>query len=319
MVPADAPDLSDAEVLELLAQGRAMGIPHLNLYPHQDDLSWQPIARIVPLFAHAAALGFRVKTVTNGANPEAIERLLPFLHRIAISVDAMDAGTYGHLRDTALHDAMVETLARVAAARARNTDLRVHALVLVSRSTLEGIEERVARLVDLDLFQKIKLLELLPIGEAAARAPDALWEPGQLERLAALKARYAGRVRIGTPLWRVEAGGRRGCRLGSKDLVVGPQGQIAACTLLFYLNQILGDVRERPLAATWRSRFEHLRHKEARGVPLGCRACALYEQDLCWGGCLARRLIFGDEAEIARSCGVRDPDAGRALYLRVRG
>lgn len=255
VVPGDAPDLTDAEIVDLLTQGRAMGIPHLNIYPHQDDLCYVPAGR----------------------------------------------------------------LARVAAARAKNPALRVHALVMVNRGTLDGIEERVARLVTLDLFQKIKMLELLPIGEAESRGDDALWEHAELDRLAALKARYAGQVRIGTPLWRVEAGGRRGCRLGHKDLVVGPQGQIAACTLLFYLNQILGNVRERPLAETWRTRFAHLRHKQTRPIPVGCRSCALYEQDLCWGGCLARRLIFGDEAEIARSCGVRDPDASRALVVQVQG
>jgi radical SAM protein with 4Fe4S-binding SPASM domain len=316
--PAREPNLTDAEILDLLAQGRAMGIPHLNIYPHQDDLCYLPAERTVPLFAHAAALGFSVKTVTNGSDPAAVERLLPYLHRIAVSVDALDPKTYGELRDDALHEAMVETLARVARARAARPRLRVHALVMVNRVTLDDIEARVARLVELDLFDKIKLLEMLPLGEAASRAGDTLRDPAELDRLAALKARYAGRVRIGTPLWRVEPGGRRGCRLGSKDLVVGPQGQLAACTLLFYLEEHLGSVRELPLAEAWRTRFAHLRSKATRPIPDSCRSCLLCERDLCWGGCLARRIVFGDEAEIARSCGVSDPASARALVRRLR-
>jgi radical SAM protein with 4Fe4S-binding SPASM domain len=318
VVPSLDPDLAEQEIFDLLVQGRAMGIPNLNVYPHQDDICHLPPERIVPLFAYATSLGFRTKTVTNGSDPAVVDRVLPHLYRIAISVDALDPHTYGTLREPALHEAMVETLARVAKARARNPLLRVHALVMVNRQTLENIEERVARLVELDLFQKIKLLEMLPLGEAASLSDDTLSEQPQLDRLAALKTRYAGRVRIGTPLWRVDPGGRRGCKLGFKDMVIGPQGQLSGCTLLFYLNQQLGTVRELPLAEAWRTRFDHLRSKETRPVPASCRACALYERDLCWGGCLARRLVFGDAAEIARSCGVCGPDASRALYLNVR-
>jgi radical SAM protein with 4Fe4S-binding SPASM domain len=318
VVSTGAPDLTETEVLELLVQGRSMGIPHLNIYPHQDDVCYLPADRTVPLFTRAAALGFRVKTVTNGSEPEAVDRLLPYLHRIAISVDALDPGTYGKLRDTALHEAMVETLARVARARAAKPELRVHALVMVNRETLGNIEERVARLVELDLFRKIKLLEMLPLGEAESRADDALQLHSELDRLAALKARYAGRVRIGTPLWRVEPGGRRGCRLGFKDLVIGPQGQLAPCTLLLYLNEHLGSVRQFSLAEAWRTHFAYLRSKQTRPVPASCRSCKLYSEDLCWGGCLARRLIFGDAKEIARSCGVGDAESSRSLYLRVR-
>jgi radical SAM protein with 4Fe4S-binding SPASM domain len=315
--PSGDPDLTDAEVFDLLAQGRALGIRHLNIYPHHDDVCFMPAERVVPLFVGAAASGFRVKTVTNGTEPRAVQRLLPYLYRLAISVDALEPDTYGQLRDPALHEAMVETLALVAEARAQNPELRVHALVMVNRQTLDNIEKRVARLVELELFNKIKLLEMLPVGEAARLSDDALRMQTDLDRLAALKARYAGSVRIGTPLWRVEADGGRGCRLGFKDLVVGPQGQLAPCTLLLYLNETLGSVRRQPLGEAWRSRFSDLRSKETRPMPDSCRTCELYCRDQCWGGCLARRIIFGDANEIARSCGGSDSASSGVPGKRV--
>lgn len=313
--PSAAPDLDEGEIHRLLDEGRALGIAHLSCHPHEGDLCWQPMG---DLFRRAAGLGYRVKTVTNGAVPEAVEAVLPWLYRLAISVDSLAPEAYGHLRDPAFHPAMRETLRMLGTQRGRYPSLRIHALLVVSRYTLDTIEARVADLVAMDLFHKIKLLELLPVGAGTDVADETLVSADDLARLAALRARYAGRVRIGTPLWRVEADGVRGCRLGAKDLVVGPQGQVAGCMLLLYANRILGNVREaRNLEEIWRGWFEVFRERARRPVGSRCRACALYARDLCWGGCAARAILFGREREIARSCGVTDAASSQRLLARI--
>ncbi|MEJ5225609.1 MAG: SPASM domain-containing protein, partial [Anaerolineales bacterium] len=158
-------------------------------------------------------------------------------------------------------------------------------------------------IVALRLFDRVKLLELLPVGRAGNLKDLALTEKADLDRLARLREHYQARgVRVGAPLWRVE-GNHRGCRLGYKDFVVGPHGELAGCTLMFYLNQVIGNTHDTSLQAAWQVNIDPYRHKENHPVSETCTECALYARDLCWGGCVARNLIHG-EVERLRSCGV---------------
>lgn len=313
--PFPAPPLSHEEIVRILEQGRALGIEELNIYPHNDEISLPPYAshRYLEL---GARLGYRVKTVTSGAHPAGVARLLPVLHRLAVSVDALDSDTYGALRDRRAHAPLLETLRRLRTYRRDHPELMLTGLLMVNRATIDSARERVARLAELDMFTKIKLLEMLPIGGARELRHEALDHAAHLRRLAAIKREFEPLVHIGLPLWRIKVG-RRGCQLGAKDLVIGPEGQLSGCTLLFYLNEHVGDIRTAgSLSRAWREIFHPLREKAARPAARICRACPFHQDDLCWGGCLARAKIFGHTAEIQRSCGFRDVEQARALYER---
>ena len=310
------PKLSPTQILDVIEQGKDLGVKCLNIYPHQGDVALGEQDEITEYLRLARNLGLQVKSITSGINPRGVERLLPLLDRLAISVDALDPQTYGVFRSPANFTGLLETLTLLHAYKRIRPDLCLTALVMVSKQTLDSIERRVAEIIELGIFSKIKLLEVLPIGGASAMRAQALLEKSFLLRLADVQRRYQKEgLRIGVPLWRVK-NHSRGCRLGSKDLVVGPHGELAGCSLLLYLNQFTGNLHEVPLSEAWRHNFQRFREKASREVALLCKACPFYQEDLCWGGCLARGDIFGREAEISRSCGVRSVKEAGLLYDR---
>lgn len=303
------PELSGPELEGLVRAARGMGVPLLTAYPHRGDASLDP-GELAGLLGLARGLGLKTKTLTSGADPAGVARLLPLLDRLAVSVDALDAEGYAAFRPPANHPALLETLRVLEAHRRRAPGPALTALVMVGRSTLGTVGRRVAEIADLRLFDKIKVQEVLPLGRAEALEGEALDRPEELQRLAHLRGRWSSwGLRVGVPLWRLRPGGL-GCRLGQKDLVVGPRGQLAGCTLMLYLGEAVGSSRDGSLPSLWEEAFGVYRRREGRPVPASCGACRHYRADRCWGGCLARRRIFGDAVELARSCGAR---AGAAL------
>ena len=315
--PTEAASLSHSEIVRILEEGRELGVGHLNIYPHNDEISLPPYAshRYLEL---GRTLGYRVKTVTSAAHPEGVARILPHLHRLAVSVDALDPRVYGALRDAKSHPPLLETLQLLRSYRYAHPELKLTALVMVNRSSIHSARDRVEQLAELNIFTKIKILEMLPLGGAADMRDDTLDRREFLARLASIKQEFEPRVHIGTPLWRIKQG-RRGCELGVKDLVIGPEGQLAGCALLFYLNDHLGTIREAgSVARAWREFMHPLREKANSPAEGICLKCPFYLNDLCWGGCLARVRIFGHDAEIARSCGFRTVEDARNMFDRFR-
>jgi len=313
-----APDLSPAELRALVEQAADLGASWLSLYPRSGDICLGDGNESLDLLALARGRGLSVKTVTSGASAKGVERLLPYLSKLTVSVDSLDAVQYAAFRPAGAHRGLMDTLALLADHRRHRPDLGLTALVMVGRSTLETVERRVESIASLGLFDKIKLLELLPLGHGAALRGETLASRDDLARLATLRCAYAGGpVRIGTPLWRVKEG-RPGCRLGSKDLVVGPQGQVAGCTLLLYLGETVADARAVPLTEAWMRGFAPERGHTAPPPSSVCGACPFFAEGLCRGGCRARVRLFGGAVERARSCGVTGTDSGRRLYARYR-
>jgi radical SAM protein with 4Fe4S-binding SPASM domain len=233
---------------------------------------------------------------------------------LALSVDALDEPTYVKLRPPENYAGLLGTLELLKGYQESGAHIFLTALVIVNHQTIDSIENRVADIAALDLFDKIKLLEMLPIGGGRSLKMHALTHKSDLERLAAIKKSYQRRgQRVGVPLWRIE-NKSRGCQLGKKDMVVGPHGELAGCTLLFYLNEQVGNVHRVSLAEAWQNNFSSFRQKEQRQPAAICRACPFFTADLCWGGCQARGSIFGREAEVQRSCGVRTPEDGEWLF-----
>jgi len=297
-------ELTPEEIINIIEQGCDYGIKYLNIYPHFDDISIAPPSTIEYLKL-GQRLGYKIKTVTNGANPAGIERILPYLTRLAISVDSLDQAEYGLLRDERFHSAVLETLKLLKAYR-QQVPLYINALVIVNKKTIGTIEKRVAALYQLRMFDKIQIQEMLPIGGAAHLKDAALTSATDLVPLVRLEKEYRHKIAFATPLWRIK-NQKRGCQLGFKDLVIGPQGQLAGCSLLFCVNHVVGNIREyESVAQAWETAFQIFREKALRPVAADCRQCAFYQYDLCWGGCLARMLIFGPEMEIKRSCGMQN-------------
>ena len=307
------PKLSHDEIVKILKEGRSMGIEFLNIYPHDDEISLEPMHALKYLkLGHE--LGYKVKTVSNGANSKGIEKLLPYLYRIALSVDAIDIETYSSMRNKAQHNGLLQSIEMVKNYK-QNHALKATALVVVNKETLPKIHQEVENIYQLNIFDKIKILEMLPIGSAKALQHQALEQQNDLNILTTLRQAYKGKVDIGTPLWRVRTDKQRGCLLGYKDLVIGPNGQLAGCSLLFYLNNLVGNVRAYDtLQDAWAKGFDIFRHKENFSVDPTCQNCEFYKHDLCWGGCGARSAIFGSSKEIQRSCGIQSAEQSKKLY-----
>lgn len=308
------PKLSHDEIVKLLKEGRKIGIEFLNIYPHDDEISLEPMHSF-PYIKLGYELGYKVKTVSNGANPNGIKKLLPYLYRIALSVDAVDIETYASMRLTRYHEGLLKSMQLVKAYRKRHP-LYATALIVVNKETLNGIEKEVKNIYKLDMFDKIKILEMLPIGSAKTLKHQTLNEKNDLDNLAKLRLDYQGKVDIGTPLWRVRKESQRGCQLGYKDMVIGPNGQLSGCSLLFYLNNLVGNLRAyKTLGEAWEKAFDFFRHKENFAVSPVCKSCAFYKHDLCWGGCGARASMFGVSKELERSCGIKSQEESEELYL----
>jgi radical SAM protein with 4Fe4S-binding SPASM domain len=194
-------------------------------------------------------------------------------------------------------------------------ELFATALVVVNRETIRSVNQEVEAIYQLGVFDKIKILEMLPLGSAKSLLYKSLNSKIYLDTLARLHQRYIDKVDIGAPLWRVREDKRRGCLVGYKDLVVGPNGQLAGCSLLFYLNNLSGNLRGYDgLKEAWEKGFDSFRHKENFSVEEDCKECAFYKNNLCWGGCIARASIFGRKLEKRRSCGIIDKEHSTRLY-----
>lgn len=280
-LPSIEPKLSIDQIKDLILQGQALGIEYVNIYPHQGDLTLEPPDEPIEFFRYAHTLGIKTKTVTLGISPQGLEMFLPFLSRLALSVDALDKPTYVKLRTVKNYNALMESIELLKGYRKSSPGIFITALVMVN---------------------------LLPIGGARRLKKQALAKKSDLKRLAMIKQYYQSQgLRVGVPLWRIE-NDRRGCQLGGKDMVVGPRGELAGCTLMFYLNKKSGNVHTVSLAEAWQENFSWFREKSQRPVAKICLAYPFFHADLCWGGCLARGLIFGREVEVHRACGVCTPD-----------
>lgn len=75
VTPSSYPKLTHNEIVKLLKEGKAMGIEFLNIYPHNDEISLDPM-HAFSYIKLGHELGYKVKTVSNGANPKSIEKLL---------------------------------------------------------------------------------------------------------------------------------------------------------------------------------------------------------------------------------------------------
>lgn len=307
------PALEHNEIVKLLKEGKTMGVEFLNIYPHNDEISLDPI-HAFPYIQLGHQLGYKIKTVSNGANPQGVKKLLPYLYRIALSVDAVDIKTYASMRHSQYHQGLLKSIKMVKKYKEHHA-LKATALIVVNKETLPQIEKEVESIYQLNVFDKIKILEMLPIGSAKTLSHQALKSRDDLTRLTTLRQAYQEKVDIGTPLWRVRKEQQRGCLLGYKDLVIGPHGQLAGCSLLFYLNTLVGNVRDyKTLQEAWEKGFDAFRHKENFVVDPICKRCVFYKHDLCWGGCGARSAIFGSTNEIQRSCGIQSAEQSKELY-----
>jgi MoaA/NifB/PqqE/SkfB family radical SAM enzyme len=158
------PKLTHDKIVKLLKEGREMGIEYLNIYPHDDEISLEPMHSF-PYIKMGHELGYKVKTVSNGANPNGIKKLLPYLYRIALSVDAIEIETYASMRLTQYHGNLLKSMKIVKAYR-EILPLYTTALIVVNKETLDNIEKEVENIYNLNMFDKIKVLEMLPIGSA---------------------------------------------------------------------------------------------------------------------------------------------------------
>jgi len=213
-IDAKFPPLTDQQIFDLIKQGKQYNIEFLNLYPHNDEISFQPFYAL-QFLKFGYEIGFKVKTVSNGANPEGIERMLPLLYRLAISVDSLNPGRYREFREKERHQALLDTL-NLLHKYHKTHAINLTALILVDQNTIGSLETTIKEILNLNLFNKIRIQELLPVGYAENLSDKVLDATPFTEKLVQLTRIYSSVIDFGTPLWRIKPKGRS-CRLGFKD------------------------------------------------------------------------------------------------------
>ena len=137
----------------------------------------------------------------------------------------------------------------------------------------------------------------------------------ELEQLIALKKRFKSEIKITIPTWEAGEYDLPSCPLGRDFLVIGPEGNVAACVLLLHGGLYTTNIfQEDSLASAW-EKIRVFAFKEAReplfsdrsSFPLSsdlreCQKCRLFETHRCFGGCVARARLFGHPFEINRQC-----------------
>ncbi len=310
------PYISDNKIVEIIHQGKQLGIDHLNIYPHNGDITISKKSQIKEYMKIGSELGLKIKSITSGVNFIGLEILLPYINKLAVSLDSLDEKLYCHLRSKKNYHNLLTTIDLLKSTKKTNSELYLTALVLVNKQTIHHIDKTIEDIFQLQLFDKIKIMEILPIGRANTIWNDVLDKKDYLDRLAKLRKHYFEQYNylIGTPSWRIK-NNSKGCRLGIKDLVIGPHGELAGCTLLLYLNRFIGNIHHHDsLSDAWDNIFGVYRQKENTDVSDHCLRCQFYENNLCWGGCLARNIIFGKKKELIRSCGLKNKKSQKRLF-----
>ena len=226
-------ELSLPEIVRLLEEGETLGAKSVVLYPHRSDVTLN-FDRYEPLFAKARSLGYRIKSITSGADPAGMKELLPWVDQLSISVDSLDKKEYCHVRSEVGYTALLKSLVLLGEERSKRR-LQTTALVMVDTSTAASIERRCDEIWATGLFDRIKIREILPLGRAKSTNFVPLCDEEVL-RVSELNSQYYRE--------RVQGSARCCSSSGKSDLVIGPCGELTDCVLLYYENEAGQNIRD---------------------------------------------------------------------------
>ncbi len=298
--------------LTLAREAAELGVLAFVAYPRRGDVSLES-ERYSRLFSLAKHLGMRTKTTSAAVDPEGLASLVPHLDQITISIDGFDAESFSRFRPKWLLARVEKFLDLLEDCRPAKFLLAVN--VVVTKSFIEngGIEQFVEDVVSRRVFDKVNFLEILPAaGEDYA---EERLGNDELRFLRALKKRSKPRIRITVPSWEPGASGVPSCPLGRDFVVIGPEGDVAACVLLLHGGLVETNIlQEESLASAWEKIrvFAHAGFRDKlfcgkSGYPESsdleeCRSCGHFKSRRCFGGCVARVRLYGHPFERSRQC-----------------
>lgn len=252
----------------------------------------EPLLRadLFDIARHAAGLGLRAVTATNGAllDQAAVRRLLDAgVRRISVSIDGKDAASHDALRG--VPGAFDASLAGIAAARAAGLGFQLNTTITTDNAgQLPAIYDLALRLG----AAAYHVFLLVPTGRAAAMRGLELDAPRYEAVLNWLADRVADspmeiRATCAPHFYRILRQRRiathaRGCLAGQSFCFISHLGDVQPCG---YFDLQVGNVRRQRLREIWENAalFRQLRDHKAYGGK--CGSCEYVR--VC-GGCRAR-------------------------------
>jgi radical SAM protein with 4Fe4S-binding SPASM domain len=270
----------------------------------------EPLLRrdLPEILAYAKSRGMTVGVATNGAklsHERALQLAALGLGRLQVSLDGFAEQHDTLRRWPGLFDRALKTIAT-----AQNAGLRVHVCCTINQLNSHALEPFVAFLAETGI-RRLNLSRYVPTG----RGMDAL-DPGDdawrciIERCAALKEAYAGRLEITTHLAQevlVDGEtegiiGFAGCQAGRGQGCVTANGTVLPCVLL---PIAVGNVRYEAFRDIWTTSPLIQSLQDRRELQGTCGTCSIRER--C-GGCRAVAYArFGDPFAIDPRCWVHGP------------
>ena len=264
-------DLSLARWKDVLRQLRAFGIRHVSFQGGEPTL----YADIVDLAAEAKNLGFESRQIiTNGTRPRILERLIPYLTKIAVSLDSLDGPTHDHIRGVKGIGDQVRWLLT-------NLDRRIPVTwsYVVQRDNVNELED-VVRFAQDHGIQEMYLVFVAASTVGHSAYPDATLSSFEKRHLAGTLLRiYARTTPLILPtlydnmlsLRRFQERFVHRCDVPGNLIAIMPDGGVHVCSGDL---PAIGNVRRSRIDAIWSSTRTRTTLAEARKGRMGtCQSC----------------------------------------------
>ncbi|HET7756939.1 MAG TPA: pyrroloquinoline quinone biosynthesis protein PqqE [Steroidobacteraceae bacterium] len=298
---ATGPELSGAEWLRVLREGRALGAVQLGLS------GGEPLVRedLEEIVAEAHALGYYINLITSGIGmTEARIRALKLAGLDHIQLSFQDSGR--ELNDFLSSTRTFELKAKVAAL-IRAHDYPMVLNVVLHRLNIDHVGEILAMAERMGA-QYVELANTQYYGWAWLNRAQLLPSRAQLERAEAVTRAFRERVGTRMQIYFVVPDyfetRPKACMngLGSVFLAISPDGTALPCHAARMLPGLtFPNVRELPLRSIWYESegFNHFRGDAWMKEP--CRSCPEKHRD--FGGCRCQAyLLTGDAANADPVC-----------------
>lgn len=269
------------------------------------------LKRLVPIFERH---GIKLDIITNAVllTPEVLERILPLLHRLTLSIDSHEKTVFEKLRAPADFETVVAHSRHAAAVCARaGVPVIVH--MVLARETLPGLEDFVDFVADLG-GTRITVLELLPNSPQFDELDpfQRVGEAKVAERLEAMRARAEERgvgllIEVHEPLGGEHAYNSPDTRIQSGSVLEMMHTELATSHAGF-CPQVMGYFKVEPDGTAY----------PCCRAPHELKLGNVFEQGIeaVWNGApmqdLRRRMFARDYPEPCKGCVVMDPPRWRA-------
>ncbi len=220
-----------------------------------------------------------------------------------LNVVGLDEVVYSTASELVENEDMTEmSLVNFVALLCKNTNLKIGFHHVVTRDTLENIEEicevTYNSVNEKNRLGKLAFLRYVPHGRGCKDLLLSKQELNQLRaRISQMDQKYTDYVKKGSP-HNILGLGYSPCIAADETMTVGVDGNVFPCDAMKYFNSIGlgGNIYKRNLKEIYDSLyFAKIRKIKVYSSDI-CKKCSKYS--LCKGGCLAQKMIvdFGDDS-----------------------